>query len=584
MNHSDATDTQAPANGKMLFADRAARALLAGRQDELFAPGDGWRQVKHNASRTVFRGEISGRDVYLKQFHPHSALRRAMRKAGRSDARREFLNCRQLAAAGVATTPALSACCNGRGEWLLTEAVEPSEPADRWHVRQLAAGSEGERAIRGAIDQLAELVGRMHAAGVFHDDLHCGNVLVQPTGGGAFRLVLMDLHRARRCRRLSRRLRTANLAQLMHDRYELTTRTQRLRFLKRYLAASGAGGSLRGWEYLVDRSARRHRRRQYAQRDRRIFRRNRYLTPIRLSGGWRGHVVLASKRRCAGSAAAGCTFTAEQWRAALADPDALADPARAEVCRDSSSYLLLRREIHVGGRALDVHIHRPRCRSPRKYLLDCLRRPRVRRTFRLGHMLLTRHIPTALPLAVLEKRRPLARTDSLLITEAAAGEKLDQFLCRWLAEKPRAESRLSPKDRRRLERDLLRQLGRLLRRLHDHGFAHRNLKASSLLVQWTVGEKPELLLADLDGLKRPLLLTQKHRLQGLMRLNVSLLRCGPVSRSGRLRMLLGYLRRPGAGRIRFKPYWRMLEDWSARKLRRMLESRGRRRAARRPTP
>jgi hypothetical protein len=52
---------------------------------------------------------------------------------------------------------------------------------------------------------------------------------------------------------------------------------------------------------------------------------------------------------------------------------------------------------------------------------------------------------------------------------------------------------------------------------------------------------------------------------------------------GRLRMLLGYLRRPGGGRPNFKPYWRVLEDWSADKLSNQIRSRRRKqRAARRP--
>ena len=58
-----------------------------------------------------------------------------------------------------------------------------------------------------------------------------------------------------------------------------------------------------------------------------------------------------------------------------------------------------------------------------------------------------------------------------------------------------------------------------------------------------------------------------------MRLNVSLLACTSISHTGRLRMLLGYLRRPGCGKIRFKSYWRVLERWSAGKLRQQIRSR-----------
>ncbi len=79
-------------------------------------------------------------------------------------------------------------------------------------------------------------------------------------------------------------------------------------------------------------------------------------------------------------------------------------------------------------------------------------------------------------------------------------------------------------------------------------------------------------------------MTVQRKFRGLMRLNVSLLQCPVVNHAGRLRMLLGYLRRPVQGRIHFKPYWRVLEEWSGRKLQQQIHSRRRRqRAVRRPT-
>ena len=76
-------------------------------------------------------------------------------------------------------------------------------------------------------------------------------------------------------------------------------------------------------------------------------------------------------------------------------------------------------------------------------------------------------------------------------------------------------------------------------------------------------------------------MTARQEFQGLMRLNVSLLECPAVTHAGRLRMLLGYLRRPGAGRINFKPYWRQLQRWSRGKIRRQIRSRQRRQRAQR---
>jgi hypothetical protein len=115
-------------------------------------------------------------------------------------------------------------------------------------------------------------------------------------------------------------------------------------------------------------------------------------------------------------------------------------------------------------------------------------------------------------------------------------------------------------------------MGRTLQRLHDHADAHRDLKSNNLIVRWSPGRNAELVLLDLDGLKRMRRVSARRRCQGLMRLNVSLLESPVVNHAGRLRMLLGYLRRPGGGRVAFKPYWRTLEEWSAKKLKQQLKA------------
>ncbi|MCK4602576.1 MAG: hypothetical protein KAU28_08930, partial [Phycisphaerae bacterium] len=283
-------------SGRAIFAGQAAAALLAGRIAELSHPNGRWEKVKHNASRTVFRGDVDGIEIYLKHYHSRTLIHRLARLLGFSDAKCEMRFAQYLSSRGIETAPPLASMCSGGFEWFATEAVAPAETADKWHLKQLHRGRDGWRAIQSATIALGRIVGRKHAAGVIHRDLHCGNILVR-TDTDPPKLVLTDLHRAYRRRRLSRRAKAANLAQLFHDRYTFTTRTERLRFLKEYLRASGAGGTLRGWQLMVEDFAGRHTRRQHAQRDRRTVGQNQYFSRVKLPRHWRGHVVLASKRR-----------------------------------------------------------------------------------------------------------------------------------------------------------------------------------------------------------------------------------------------------------------------------------------------
>lgn len=568
--------------GKVLFADAFAAALLEGRLGEICRPNGQWQLVKENSARRIYRGRIAGREIYVKHFFARSLRHRLLGLIGLDGARKEFDSALLLRRCGVPTLPVL-ALVNGPVRTLASEAVRPAIPGDTWHLRQLSAGRAGQGAIRQATRRLADLVARMHQAGVSHEDLHCGNLLVRP-GPDGVELVLMDLHRISRRRRLSRRRRAADLAQLMHDRRDLTTRADRLRFLKEYLRVSQAEGTLRGWRMLVESFARRHRRRQYAHLDRRVLGRNKYFAPVRLPGGWSGHVMLAAKHPPYDSPAAGSQFTAAQWQEALTDVEALLRDPSVESIKDSRSVRVIRQRLTVNGKALDVFIKQPKRRSLWKFLAGCVRPSRVRRAFRYGQALLSRRVPTAIPLAFLERRWGPLLLDSALIAEAVEGQPLNRFMEAVLSPGPRGDPSFSAAQRRQISQEVLWQMGRMLQRLHDSHFAHRDLKETNILVRWHRPGMPQVVLLDLDGLRRVRRMTAKRRFQGLMRLNVSLIRCSVVNRAGRLRMLLGYLRRPGGGRINFKPYWRMLEDWSAKVIQhRIRYQRRRQKAVRRPT-
>ena len=572
-------------SGKVWFADEKSVSLFGPHLQSICRPAaPAWQQVKQNPSRTVYHGFIDGQEVYLKHFHGKSFGHRLGRLLGFSKARGELGNSQFLAVCGIAVPIPLAAQTCGDTEWILTKAVAPATPANRWHLQQLASGQAGMANIRQATLSLAEMVGRMHRSGMIHGDLHCGNILVQEDAG-QIHLVLMDLHRAKRRRNLSRPARSANLAQLLHDRYEYTTRTDRLRFLKHYLQVSGAEGSLRGWQQTVDAFARRHRNRQFDRNDRRILRRNRYFSPIRLANGWRGHVMLASRHCPFTFQAASYEFTLSQWLDAIGDIEHLFDASKTLVIKDTASGLVVRRRIRIGDHELDVFIKRPRRKQAWKILLDCFRPSRPLRAFKLGHSLLIRHVATAMPLACIERRVGPFLRDSILITETVDGSRLNDFLDTWLGTSPKRDVALTVPQQRQLAQEVLWQMGRMLQRLHDNHFAHRDLKSTNMIVQWSPGRSPQIVLLDLDGLRHTLWISTKQQFQGLMRLNVSLLQCPVVNHAGRLRMLMGYLRRPGIGRINFKPYWRVLEEWSARKLRRQIRSRRQRQKAdRRPSP
>lgn len=559
--------------GKVEFADAHAAALLADSAGVLNDPAAaGWECVKQNSSRTVWRGTIGQQEVYVKHFHSQRLAHRVLQVLGMCDAKREMQFATHLTNCGVPTAKPLAVKFGRRRQWICTAAVEQALPANQWHLQKSQQASAHTQVAQATVT-LAGMIARMHNAGVIHCDLHCGNVLVAPGKSGP-QLVLMDLHRMRRRRQLSRRAMAANLAQLMHDRMDFTTRTQRLRFLKHYLVRLGGSGSLRGWQSLIEQFAHAHTARQYAGRDRRLVGDDRYFTRLRLGGGWRGRAILATKEHPTGSQAAATRLQAADWQKALADPKSLLQDV-GDKLKDCAGKSIVRRRLQVGQAQLDVLVCRYHRRQWWKRLVDCFRSSRARRAFNVGHELLIRRIATTLPLACLERRIGPVLLENILIVEAVDSPRLQPFLEAYLSGTPQSGHNMDLAQQRHLAQILLWQMGRLLQRMHDTGYSHRGMGAHNLLVRY-VSPTPQLVLADLDGVRRPRWLTQRRRYQSLMRLNVSLLACPAVTHAGRLRMLLGYLRRPGSGRINFKPYWRTLEAWSQRKLRQQIRSRQRR--------
>jgi tRNA A-37 threonylcarbamoyl transferase component Bud32 len=547
---------------KLEYTDPSMRGALEGRLELLCHPelheGKECLCVKSNPSRTVWRCLLDGQGYYLKHYHSRDVWHRLGGLWRGDEAWREAAISHLLRAAGAASVEVVAVGRTGKRSWMLSREVAPAVPLNIWHDRLVELKGPGDAAARRVGGLLAEQLGRLHALKLFHGDLHAGNILLKDPDGAA-QPVLMDLHRLRRCRRMRKRLCALDLAMLMHDRLAATTASERLAFLRRYLRAAGHSGTLRGWAAWVMHLAYQHRRQHLAARDRRTLRPGKYFAPVRLSGGWRGTVLLTCKRASTPSAVEGRTFTVEQWREALVR--LLPSP------QEAAGMAGARQTLTLGGHSIAVCIKRNRGSTGLRALADRLRPSGARRAFRLGHALVARRIPALLPLAVLERRGGGGRRESILVTEALEDAvRLNHLVAGKAAagaEEPAGISAGPLNLHRGPWPHLPRQLGWLLHTLHAEGFAYDSLEAADLLCRGA-GDDVVVVLADLEGLSRPWRLTRRRQFEALMRLNASLLDCPAISRAGRLRMLLQYLRHSGVGRATYKSYWRALQRWSLR--------------------
>ena len=156
-------------------------------------------------------------------------------------ARNEYLACRRLAAAGIAAPVVAAYGCRGRSPArrqsfivcdALTDRVSLEDVAAAWAQRPPTA-----KLRRRLLLAVAELARDLHAAGVAHRDFYLCHILAdaKALARGEVRLAVIDLHRARTARRVTKRWRLRDLAALRHSAAGLAlSPREELRFLAHY--------------------------------------------------------------------------------------------------------------------------------------------------------------------------------------------------------------------------------------------------------------------------------------------------------------------------------------------------------------
>ena len=223
--------------------------------------------VKLQPKVIVGRTATSIGTLYVKRYNVH-AWRIALASLWRpSPAAGAWLGAIRLIEHGFATPEVIAAIEYRRfgvlqRSFFLTREVPDAKPADaRW--QEILAEPHGERrrrARRAFGRALGDLFRRLHAAGVYHNDLKDVNILV--TGPAAEpRCVILDLERVRVPRRLGRGRRVKNLVQLARTLGRQASAADRLRFLTAYLGTADRA-TRRRWTRAVARQITRKERRR----------------------------------------------------------------------------------------------------------------------------------------------------------------------------------------------------------------------------------------------------------------------------------------------------------------------------------
>lgn len=514
--------------------------------------------VKHGPHRTVYHVCLPGINFYLKHNRVHDArawLRQLVRP---SKARLEHDKACAIAQRGIPTvTPIGIGETVGRtpgDSFLLTLGLDDTEPLSTFFEKSFHQINQSRRIAlqRRLAVALGRFLARMHDAGVTHNDLHAGNFLIRLAPDDRPELFLLDVHAVQVGADLGWEESRANLIMLNRWFAMRVTRSDRLRFWRAYCRERG-GHSDEQQRLDEDNQAIDLEKATLASnldfwrgRDQRCLENNRYYHIVR-APGIQGHAVRDLDEHVLSKL--------------LADPDAPFAWPGVRVLKASRSSTVAELEIEVDGQKRQVIYKRFRNSVWRRPLRNLMRRSAAVRSWIFGQGLRERGLPTARPLAVLQRRRGGLTGDCYLLTEKIPdGVDLGGFLNRLT----------SPTERRRL----IEQIARLVRALHQCNLSQRDLKSANILVSpahcpWSLLRpqgQHEAWLIDLVGVTLHQHLSRQRRMQNLARLNASFWANPRLTRTDKLRFLRVYLQWGISGRMGWKRWWRGVEAMTLAKI------------------
>lgn len=566
------------------------------------APAGAVEIVKTGPHRSVYRLSLAAEgDFYLKHFRAADRLAHFLNLLRPTKAAREWNAARNVARLGIPTFEPVAVGMQSRGalvcdSFLVSRAIANSQPLDRFVTENLLSASVSETRVlhSRAIDQgslggvrshslarasgwcagaggqsvlrqrlavaLGELLARLHRAGIEHADLHAANVLVRIDADGSPELFLIDLHPVHLRNALSTGQRLANLS-LFHQFFAgRSTRADRLRFYRAYWQELQRGN--RNLKNVTPPTVTLH---DLPAADDEMATLERMLTFAadrgwkRADRAWRRGNRHVRKRDGGGVSCRGLATLDVAWLDSVRDdPERMFRDNLVRWHKQSSKHRVaeIRLPESASAPAFAAFL---KCIEERGAWRRCLahfRNSPVRRCWEVGHAFLRRGIDTPRPILFVERLEADSRKLYLLTEAIPASRTAAEFFAKsWPT--------LSDHERSAWLEAHLARLARQLRRMHDAGFDHRDLKFSNLLVAGDLTD-PRIWFLDLDGVRCWRKLPANRAAQNLARIEVSAGAHGVGTRADRVRFLRRYLGEKFAEE--WKWWWRRIEKVSKTKI------------------
>ena len=522
------------------------------------------RVVKQGPHRAVYRVDLPEGVVYVKHYLVPGLRAKIRQWVRRGKGRNEWRRTRCLHAIGIPTVTPIALGEQRKSvllleNYLVTPEIPGTVALDEFVEKRLPAwpAERRTRMRQRLAESLGVLTAPLHNAGFVHQDFHPGNRLVRVDSDDRPHLAMIDLDALRALPGMSWSDAGKNLALLNHYFWTRCDRTDRLRFLHRYLRArQGAPPDRGAFAREIELATRSWAERMWRRWGRRCHKTNKYFKKLRGDHTW----SVASR-----------ALDRPEVRALVADPDAPFRRAGAVVLKDSRTTRVAETTMSVDCQPTRV-IYK---RFNRKKWLDPLftwfRPSRAWQSWQAAQHMVSRGVPTPTNLAYVARLRPFWRDplfwylphETYLVTlKADPAITLGDYVRTVLPG-------LDEDACRTQIRRLLFALARLLRTLHERSLSDRDLKTANIMIVGDpAAEFPQLSLIDLVGVRLVHPLPYHRRVQNLARLSLSLQNVPGRTRSDALRFLRCYLPWGLAPRNDWKALWRDVAQCSDDKVER----------------
>lgn len=398
-----------------------------------------------------------------------------------------------------------------RKTYLISEKITGAVP-----LKAFVAANSGADLLQRKrfIRAFSEFMLRVHMAGVLHTDLSWENIFVSAGPGGDYRFFLTDLYQVKVKHGIPLNLRLSNLALLNTSFYQKTSVRGRTAFLNHYLKSFiKTGDMMPRIREIINSETKLILLKKWKKQARKCLKENKYFAKIRCGrqAGWASRPL------------------PEMVLKMLERPETLFQDPKAGILKESGTAASLLYPPADGAPGFYLKWYRAKGLWP--VLKNRFRPSRAKKSWMAANVLMARDIPTPRPLLFLEKKRFSFILESCFVTEPLSGAlTLEAYMNRVFKTLPVAA-----------KRQALRESALQVRRMHDNGIRHRDLKATNILVSRDAPFK--IWFADLDAIAVSDELSLSDCSKELARLNCSFLDRSVLSAPERLFFLKAYLGR-----------------------------------------